>query len=70
MSKKQKLIIEFTPAQTKKYLELAGAKTQGELDEDCLPSGMSILIDICPFGDSASVGDIDLGEVKVDLIDA
>jgi hypothetical protein len=69
MPKKQKLIIELTPQQTKKYLEVAQAKTTAELKEDCLPSGSSIVIEITSFGNFASIGNVDLGDVKVDILD-
>ncbi len=68
----KKLIITLNDEITDKYLSLARPKTQAEVDEGCLPSGVSIRIDITPpFGDTAFFRDgskwVELGEVTVEL---
>lgn len=67
---KQKLIIEFTVEQTEKYFKIARQKTIAEVNEDCVPSGSSITINISPpFGDSAEVNGQDIGDVLVKFED-
>jgi len=63
---KEKMVIEFTPDQTEKYLAYARKHTSAELGEDCMPSGLTIVIDLCPpFGNIARVNDLDLGDIEV-----
>ena len=65
----QKLVIEFSSEQTKKYFEIVSRKLEGEGDADCFPSGAQIIIDIIPpFGDHAIVNGVDIGEVSLDFI--
>ncbi|RUO20912.1 hypothetical protein CWE08_07365 [Aliidiomarina iranensis] len=70
----QRLHIVLSEETTKRYLKLAREKTEGEINEDCEPSGASIQIDIWHLENAVSieVGSdwIDIGEASVDLIDA
>ncbi|WP_113907615.1 hypothetical protein [Aliidiomarina celeris] len=70
----QRLHIVLSEQATQRYLELASAKTEGEINEDCEPSGASIQIDIWHLENGVSMqrGNdwIDIGEASVDLIDA
>ncbi len=43
---KQKMVITFDEKATTRYLELASAKTEGEINADCCPSGITLQIDI------------------------
>ena len=69
----QRLVITLSEEATAKWLELAGARTKAEVDEDCEPSGSSLLVDIHPLYSDCSYyreGEkTELGEVKVDLVD-
>ena len=69
----QRLHIILSEQATQRYLELARAKTEGEINEDCEPSGASIQIDIWHLENAVSmeVGSdwIDIGEADVDLVD-
>jgi len=68
--KKQIILIQLSVAQTKKYFEIASSKTTAEMDEDCLPSGVTIEVDVIPpFGTVASVEGKSLGHVAFDIID-
>jgi len=69
----QKLVITFDEAVTEKYLKLAGQKTEAEVNAECCPCGVSLLIDLGgPWGNSASIrmgnNIIELGDITVDLV--
>lgn len=67
---KEKMIIELSEEQTEKYFEIAKQKTTAEVNENCIPSGVSITIHISPpFGDYAEVNDQDIGDVIVKFTD-
>jgi len=70
MSKKeQKLSIEFSEEATKRYLEIARKKTELEVAADCLPSGVTITIEVAPpFGCLAEVDGQDIGEIVLTLL--
>jgi len=40
------MVITFDEKATTRYLELASAKTEGEINADCCPSGITLQIDI------------------------
>ncbi len=62
----QKIVIEFSASQTAKYLEIVSRKTTAEIDDECLPSGVSIIIEVCPpFGEFANGNGHGLGEISV-----
>ena len=66
MTKHKKLTIEFSESQTSEYFKIVSKKTSDELEEDCLPSGVTVTIDICPpFGNWAKVNGHDIGEVEI-----
>ncbi len=70
----QQLVIKLTEAATKKYLEICSGKLTAEVSEDCLPSGASLKVDICPpFGCLVSIGSDgnfrEIGEADADLVD-
>jgi hypothetical protein len=68
--KQKKLTITFSQAQTAKYLEIASRKTEAEVNADCLPSGVDIVIEVgSPFGVTAMVDGHDLGEVGFDFVE-
>jgi len=71
MQKHQCLVITLDEDTTKKYLELAGKAAQGEVNEDCMPTGSTITIDIAPgsFDSGVSFGDREIGLASVDLVD-
>ena len=69
---KQRLIISLDEATTARYLAEASRKTKAEVNADCMPSGASLRIDLCPpFGDSLFmlIGKdwVEIGEVNVEL---
>lgn len=70
---KKRLVITLSEEATERWLELASARTKAEVDEDCEPSGSSLLVDIGPYYSSCSYhgsGDyIELGEVDVGLVE-
>lgn len=67
---KEKMIIELSVEQTEKYFEIARQKTTAEVNEDCIPSGVSITIHISPpFGDYAEVNGQNIGDVLVKCTD-
>lgn len=71
---KQKLVITFDETMTAKYLELAGQKTEAEVNADCCPSGVTLEINLGgPWGDSATFVSgnrrIEIGDVDVELIE-
>lgn len=72
----QKLAIHLTEEATAEYLAYASARTEAEVNAGCEPSGSTISIAIGPrpFGCIAyaeSGSDyIELGEVKIELVDA
>jgi len=71
MQKHERLVITLDEETTKKYLELAGKVAQGEVNEDCMPTGSAITIDIAPgpFDSEVSFGDCEIGIASVDLLD-
>jgi len=69
----KKLVITLDEETMKKYLDMASEKTEAEVNEDCEPSGPSLLIDIAPGPYEADVyfeGKVEIGEAKVDLVDS
>ena len=65
----QKMVITLDEKTTARYLEIASTKTSAEIEADCLPSGMELIISICPpFGDFVYVGTEEIGEVKIDFL--
>jgi len=68
MSEKKNLSIEFSEEVTQKYLEITGKKTEAEVNADCMPSGVTISIDVGgPFGSVAFVDGKEIGEVELSL---
>jgi hypothetical protein len=71
----QQLVIKLNKDATIKYLEIASARFAAEVSEDCLPSGASLKIDICPpFGclvsmETAGNNYQEIGEADADLVD-
>jgi len=68
----EKLVITLDENVTKNYLGGAAKKTQAEMNADCLPSGASLRIDICPpFGNiiylQVNGKWEEIGEVAVEL---
>jgi hypothetical protein len=72
----QKLVIHLTEETTAEYLAYASDRTEAEVNAGCEPSGSTISIAIGPgsFGCIAYAesgrNHIDLGEVKIELVDA
>ena len=53
---KNKLTITLDEETTEKYLYFSAKKTEAEVNEDCMPSGPSLLIEISPvFGSTVSI---------------
>ena len=67
-----KLVITLDEETTEQYLDLAGKQTKAEVDADCEPSGVSISIHIAPdpYDSAAFMGHKELGEAKVELVEA
>ena len=69
----QQLQITLSEDATKKYLEIAAAKTEAEVNADCEPSGPLLQIDISPFWDQVFVEQgsnnfVNVGDAHVELI--
>lgn len=68
----QRLHIILSEQATLRYLELARAKTEGEINEDCEPSGATIQLDIWLLENAVWLQDcnslINIGEANVDLV--
>jgi len=67
----KKLVITLDEPATSKYLELVAKQTEAELNEDCEPSGATLIIDIEPsivYDSSVSFGDHEIGIVSIDLV--
>ncbi|MGM0767730.1 MAG: hypothetical protein ACQEV6_06880 [Pseudomonadota bacterium] len=67
-----RLTITLDEEATARYRELASRQTQRELDEDCEPSGPTLVVNISPvFGSSVYLVEgndqIDLGDASVTL---
>lgn len=69
----KRLVITLSEEATAKWLALAAARTKAEVDEDCEPSGSSLLVDIHPLLSDCSYyreGELtELGEVDAVLTD-
>ena len=68
----KKLVITLDELSTRKYLELAAKKTEAEVNEDCEPSGITLIIDIAPtkvYDSSVSIGNNEIGIVSVNFLD-
>ena len=67
----KRLVITLSEEATSKWLELAAARTEAEVVDDCEPSGSSMLVEISPLYSDCSYyheGDLtELGEVDVVL---
>ena len=69
---KNKLTITLDEETTERYLYFSAKKTEAELNEGCMPSGPSLLIQISPpFENTVSIAIgadwEELGEVSVEL---
>ena len=70
---KRKLIITLDEETTAMWFEMALRKTTAEVDADCLPSGSTLQIEICPpFGNTVFIGDgkdrVEIGEAEIEII--
>ena len=64
------MVIELSAEQTEKYFAIVSQQTTAEINEDCLPSGATITINIAPpFGNYVEVNSQDIGEVLVEFVD-
>ena len=66
------MLIELSKDQERQLFELATAKTRAEVDADCEPSGVELVISFCgPYGAVASVRigkrHFELGDVQITL---
>jgi hypothetical protein len=66
------VLIELSKDQERQLFELAAAKTRAEVDADCEPSGVELVISVSgPYGAGASVRIgkrlFELGEVRITL---
>jgi hypothetical protein len=71
---KQQLVIILDEATTARYLAEAAKRTQAEVHADCMPSGASLRIDLCPpcypfYPVSMEIGNrwVEIGEADVEL---
>ena len=71
---KQQLVITLDEATSVRYLAEAAKRTQAEVDADCMPSGASLRIDLCPpsyllYPVSMEIGSqwVEIGEADVEL---
>ena len=68
MTVSKKLTITFSEEVTERYLEIAGKKLEAEINADCMPSGVTITIEVEPaFGCLAFVEGQEIGEVELTL---
>ena len=68
MPEREKISIVFSEEVTERYLEIAGKKTAAEFAADCMPSGVTITIEVEPvFGCLAYVEGQEIGEVELFL---
>ncbi|MDY0134320.1 hypothetical protein FXF61_12275 [Pseudomonas sp. C27(2019)] len=66
----KKLNMQLSEEQTAQYLSIMRKKTEGEVNEDCEPSGAFLHISVCPiFGASLEVEGQDLGEIIFEFVD-
>ena len=66
----KKLTITLNEEATENYLNISSNHVEAEVNEDCLPSGLDILITISPpFGSTAFMGSTELGAAKIELIE-
>jgi len=67
----KKLVITLDESATSKYLELAGKKTEAEVNAECMPSGSTLTIAIAlgPYDDYVRFENNEIGNVSVDLVD-
>lgn len=67
----QRLVIVLDEDTTEKYLEMAGALTEAELNADCEPSGATIEVEMGLWGDTVyfKTGNalVEIGEAQVRL---
>lgn len=63
----ESMVFRLSPEATTKYLSLAAARTQAEVESDCLPSGVEISVNIAPapFKSTAYFGAEELGDVEI-----
>lgn len=66
------VLIELSKDQERQLFELAAARTCAEVDADCEPSGVELVISLCgPYGAAASVRigkrHLELGDVLITL---
>lgn len=71
---KQQLVITLDEATTARYPAEAAKRTQAEVDAECMPSGASLQIDLCPpsyllYPVSMEIGSrwVEIGEADLDL---
>ncbi|MFT6207067.1 MAG: hypothetical protein ACJA0T_000971 [Colwellia sp.] len=66
----KKLVITLDEKATENYLKLAGQKVEAEVNEDCMPTGCAITINIEPsyLESTAYFGTTEIGEVTVGLV--
>ena len=66
-----RLVITLDEEATKNYLARAREITEAHVNADCEPSGVTLRVEIgpTPYGTSVSMGNVDLGEATVELID-
>lgn len=68
-----RLSIILDEAATARYLELASRRTEGEVNEDCEPSGPTVFVNISPMFESEAYmvdgnASIELGAASVTLL--
>lgn len=68
---KKQLVIKLSEEATQKYLERARKKTTAEVEEACVPSGFTLMVEICPpFGVLVFDSDYDhLGDADIEWIE-
>jgi hypothetical protein len=53
----KRMTITLSEEATRRFLSLAAAKTEAEIEEDCVPSGVCLKIEISPpFGNTVYFG--------------
>lgn len=69
---RQVMSIHLSPEQTGRLLDWARGGISVELDDDCEPSGYTLEVTVTPgkkWVEAVGYGRIDLGDVKVKLVD-
>lgn len=68
----KRLVITLSKEATVAYLAATSARLEAEVNNDCEPTGVSIMIEIAPsvYDSTALINERPLGTVEVDFIES